>query len=44
MRLRLGKKFLSLLETESFACWCHHVKYKKSFIDFCVEGNIYENS
>ena len=44
VRLRLGKKFSSLLEAEAFACVCHHVKYEKSFIDFCVEGNIYENS
>ena len=33
-----------MLEAEAFACGCHHVKYEKSFIDFCVEGNIYENS
>ena len=44
VRLRFGKKFSSLLEAEAFACGCHHVKYEKSFIDFCVEGNIYENS
>ena len=44
VRLRLGKKFSSLLEAEAFACGCHQVKYEKSFIDFCVEGNIYENS
>ena len=43
MQLHLGKKFSSLLEAEAFACGCHHVKYEKSFIDFCVEGNIYEN-
>ena len=44
VRLRFGKKFSSLCEAEAFACGCHHVKYEKSFIDFCVEGNIYENS
>ena len=44
MRLRFGKKFSSLLEAEAFTCGCHHVKYEKSFIDFCIEGNIYENS
>ena len=44
MRLRFGKKFSSLLEAEAFACGCHHIKYEKSFIDFCIEGNIYENS
>ena len=37
MRLRFGKKFSSLLEAEAFACGCHHIKYEKSFIDFCVE-------
>ena len=44
VRLRFGKKFSSLCEAEAFACGCHHVKYEKSFIDFCIEGNIYENS
>ena len=44
VRLRFGKKFSSLCEAEAFACGYHHVKYEKSFIDFCVEGNIYENS
>ena len=44
MQLHLGKEFSSLLEAEAFACGCHHVKYEKSFIDFCVEGNIYKNS
>ena len=44
VRLHFGKKFSSLLEAEAFACGCHHVKYEKSFIDFCAEGNIYENS
>ena len=44
VRLHFGKKFSSLCEAEAFACGCHHVKYEKSFIDFCLEGNIYENS
>ena len=44
VRLHFGKKFSSLCEAEAFACGCHHVKYEKSFIDFCIEGSVYENS
>ena len=44
VRLCLGKKFSLLCEAEAFACGCYHVKYEKSFIHFCIEGNIYENS
>ena len=42
--LRLGKAFTLITQAVVMSSNCYHFIYKRSFIDFCIEGNIYENS
>ena len=42
--MRLGKAFTSITQAVVMSSNCYHFIYERSFIDFCKEGNIYENS
>ena len=42
--MRLGKAFTSITQAVVISSNCYHFIYERSFIDFCIEGNIYENS
>ena len=44
VRMRLGKAFTSITQAVVMSSNCYHFIYERSFIDFCIEGNIYENS
>ena len=43
--MRLGKAFTLITQAVVMSSNCYHFIYERSFIDdFCIEGNIYENS
>ena len=44
VHMRLGKAFTSITQAVVMSSNCYHFIYERSFIDFCIEGNIYENS
>ena len=44
VRMRLGKAFSSIAQAVTISSNCYHFIYERSYIDFCIEGNIYENT
>ena len=44
VHMRLGKAFISIAQAVTISSNCYHFIYERSYIDFCIEGNIYENA
>ena len=44
IRMKLGKAFTTVKQALSFVTQCFHFKYELAYIEFCMEGNVYDNS
>ena len=43
-KMRNKKAFYNLNQALGFVYHCYHFQYERSYINFCIEGNLFENS
>ena len=44
VRMKALKKFNNLVDATSFFKGCYHFQHKRNYLDFCIDGNIFESS